>query len=73
VLFIEEGSAVYSHDPETRAKNINFIREICERYSFTYTIVPIERIFDIDSAVDTFLDMRIADPETALKIEEEKK
>jgi len=47
ILYIEEGSAVYQHSPETRAKSIAFIKEICEKYKFTYTIIPLERVFDL--------------------------
>jgi hypothetical protein len=73
ILYIEEGSIVYGHDEETRAKNIGFIKEICEKYKFTFTIVPLERIYDLDLEVVPGLDMRVADAETSAKIEEEKK
>jgi hypothetical protein len=40
-----------------------FVKEVCDKYSFTYTIVPLESVFDIDLAGNAALDMRIADPE----------
>jgi len=73
ILFIEEGSAVYGHNDEQRTKSLAFVKEVCDRYSFTYTIVPLESVFDIDLAANAALDMRIADPETVQQIEEEKK
>lgn len=72
ILYIDEGAAVYSHDEETRERNLTFIRETCEKYKFTYTIVPLERVFDIDIGSLSTLDMRVADDASHL-IEEEKK
>lgn len=57
VLFIDEGSAVYGHNEEQRAASIAFVREVCSRYQFSYTIVPLEHVFDVDHSFD----MRVAD------------
>ena len=73
ILYIEEGSVVYQHDLETRTKNIAMIKEVCESYKFTYTILPLERILDITLEGSPSLDMRVVDVETAQQIEEEKK
>jgi tRNA(Ile)-lysidine synthase TilS/MesJ len=52
ILYIDEGRAVYGWSHETWQKHIEFIKETCERrYGFTYTIIPIEAIFDVDPAV----------------------
>ena len=73
ILYIEEGSVVYHRDLETRTKNIAMIKEVCESYKFTYTILPLERILDITLEGSPSLDMRVVDVETAQQIEEEKK
>lgn len=61
VLYIDEGRAVYGWDEEFHQKQIEMIKKLCEeRYNFTYTILPLEAIFDAD-AKD--LDMKIPTPE----------
>ena len=45
------------------------IQEICERYEFSYTILPIEAIFDADIEL---LDLRTPTPEEQKALEEEK-
>jgi hypothetical protein len=42
---------------------LEFIKEICEKYKFTYTILPLESVFDIE--INEALDMRVADEATA--------
>lgn len=61
ILYIDECSAVYGVDEETRLRNIQFIVDTCQRYKFTYTIVPLEQVFDIDIREVPALDMRVAD------------
>ena len=63
ILYIDEGPSVYGHSPEENNKNLDFIRKTCEKYKFTYTILPLESIFDID--INESLDMRAADEATA--------
>ena len=47
------------------------IKKLCEeRYNFTYTILPLEAIFDADAKN---LDMKIPTPEEKQKLEKEKK
>ena len=70
ILYIDEGPVVYQIDPEQHLKNLNLIKEACESYKFTYTILPLEAIYDID---DERTDLRVSGPEEAQKIEEEKK
>jgi hypothetical protein len=65
ILYIDECSGVYGVNEETRLKNIQFIIETCQRYKFTYTIVPLERVFDIDIEAVAALDMRVADEAVA--------
>jgi len=69
VLFIEEGSAVYGWDERRREEVINFIIEQCNRYNFTYTVLPLEVVYDISSD----LDLKLVDTDTLAKLEEEKK
>ncbi|CDW91371.1 UNKNOWN [Stylonychia lemnae] len=69
ILYIEEGSVVYGWDEEKREKNIQFIIDACNRYNFTYTILPLEYVYDISDEID----LRQIDGETVQKIEEEKK
>jgi len=63
ILYIDEGPAVYGHSAEENNKNLEFIMEICEKYKFTYTILPLESVFDIE--INEALDMRVADEATA--------
>ncbi len=65
ILYVDEGPAVYNHTPEINELNLAFIREACERYKFSYTILPLERVFDIDCDELPTLDMRIADDLTS--------
>ena len=69
VLFIEEGSAVYGWSHERRTEVFSFIADRCHRYGFTYTVVPLEAVYDVSPE----LDLRRSDPEELLKLEEEKK
>lgn len=46
ILYIDEGSAVYGWDQEKREQNIDFIIKTCQKYKFTYTIIPLEGIYD---------------------------
>jgi len=52
ILYIEEGSAVYGWDEEKRLQNIQFIIDACNKYNFTYTILPIESVYDISDEID---------------------
>ena len=47
ILYIDEG-VVFNHDAAKRESNIAFIKDICDQYKFTYTVVPLESVFDID-------------------------
>ena len=62
ILYIDEGPAVYGHSEEENKKNLDFIRQTCEKYKFTYTIIPLESIFDIE--LNETLDMKFADEAT---------
>lgn len=70
VVYVDEGQAVYDWDEETHYKWTQFIIERCNKYGFTYTIIPIEQIFAIR---EEEIDLQITDPETIKQIEEEKK
>jgi hypothetical protein len=48
---------------------LKLIREACETYKFTFTILPLEAIYDIDDKTD----LRVSGQEEAKIIEEEKK
>lgn len=52
ILFIEEGSAVYKWSDQRRQEVIKFITETCQKYQFTYTILPLEAIYDVSNDVD---------------------
>ena len=57
VLHIDEGCAVYGWDEEFHQKQIQMIKQLCEeRYKFTYTILPLESIFDANTKD---LDMKV--------------
>ena len=45
------------------------IKDLCGRYQFSYTILPLEAVFDIDCDL---LDMRTPTTEEQKKYEEEK-
>lgn len=49
VLYIDEGETVYGWSKEVHEQNLNLIRTVCENYNFTYSILPIESIYDISS------------------------
>ena len=70
VLYIDEGQAVYGWDEEKWTAEINLIKSVCDSYKFSYTIVPIESIFDIDSDL---LDMRRPTEEEQKLLDDEKK
>ena len=48
VLYIDEGQPVYDWSDEFHNDQIEFIKQTCEKYGFTYTIVPIEAVFDAE-------------------------
>lgn len=48
IIHIDE-SAVYDWSDEERTANLNVIKAACERYGFEWTIIPIERVFELDS------------------------
>ena len=49
VLYIDEGRAVYGWTEDHWRSQIQLIVDICAKYEFSYTIIPIESVFDIDS------------------------
>lgn len=61
ILYIDETCAVYGDDEAKRQANIDFIKGICEQYKFTYTIVPLEKVHDIDINQVPALDMKMCD------------
>ena len=67
VLYIDEGPAVYNWSDDFHNEQIELIKQICEKYEFTYSIVPIESIFDID------FDLKQPTPEERAQFDEEKK
>lgn len=69
IFYIEEGSAIYKWSPEQRDENLQLIIKTCEEYNFTYTIVPLEKVFDISEDID----LKRIDDDYAKIIEEEKK
>lgn len=61
VLYVDEGQAVYGWDEATHKKHLNMVEELCQkRYQFTFTIIPLEAIFDTRSSD---LEMRVPSPE----------
>lgn len=47
VIYIDEGQVVYNWSKEQHEDNLKFIIETCENYQFSYSIIPIESIYDI--------------------------
>jgi hypothetical protein len=47
ILYIEEGMGVYEWSEDEKMKNREMIEEMCNLYNFTYTIIPLERVFDL--------------------------
>lgn len=47
VLYIEEGPAVYGWSSEATLKYRTLIQQTCTKYNFTYTVVPLESIYDV--------------------------
>jgi len=46
-LYIEESRAVYGASEEKKMTNRALIAEACERYGFSLTLMPIEKIFEV--------------------------
>jgi len=44
ILYIEESSSVYGSDP---AVGIDIITKACAKYGLTFTVLPLEAVFDI--------------------------
>ena len=69
VLYIDEGPAVYGLSEEQHTANLDLIEKVCSAYKFTYTILPLEAIYDIEGPAGEAeawdLDMRAGDAETA--------
>lgn len=57
VLYIDEGQSVFDWSNEFHKEQIEFVKQTCEKYSFTYSIIPIESIFDVE------FDLKLATPE----------
>lgn len=71
VIYVDEGRAIYGWSEEEHAKNIKMITEMCQtKYNFTFTVVPLEAIFDVQSEV---VELKQPSAEQKLKLEEEKK
>ena len=52
VLYIDEGRAVYKWSDEHWQQQIQMIKETAQdKYGFTLTILPIERIFEVDESL----------------------
>ena len=47
ILYIEEGPAVHGWTPELTLQHRQLITSTCEKYNFTYTVVPFESVFSI--------------------------
>ena len=47
ILYIEEGPAVYGWSQETTLTYRSLIEKTCVKYNFTYTILPLEQIYDV--------------------------
>ena len=67
VLYIDEGPSVYGWTEEQHRDNLQVILGACEKYEFTWTILPLESIYD------TTLDLKQPDKDELLKFQEEKK
>lgn len=48
VLYIDEARGVYGHDAERAAANCAVIADACTRYGFALTIIPFEKVFEIE-------------------------
>ena len=48
VLYIDEARGVYGHDQQRAAANCALIADTCTRYGFSLTIVPFEKVFEIE-------------------------
>jgi len=71
VLHVDEGRAVYGWSEEFHRQQIEMIKRLCEeKYKFTYTIVPIEAVFDI---LPASLDVRMPSPQEKEQLLQERK
>ena len=52
VVYIEEGSVVYDWNDQQKENNVKFIIDICQKYNFSYTIIPLEKVYDISTDID---------------------
>jgi len=47
VLYIDEAAGVFGSPEEEAAKHRETIRAACERYGFTLTILPFEKVYEL--------------------------
>lgn len=47
VLYIDEARSVYGVTQEEADARIALVTEACQQYGFNYTILPIERVFEL--------------------------
>lgn len=45
VLYIEESGAVFGNDESVEKERIRFVTELCHKYGFDYTVIPIGYIY----------------------------
>ena len=70
VIYIDEGRAVYNWSQEFWQEHIDAMKDTVQnKYGFTLTIVPIEKIFEVDPGL---VDMKRLSADEKLKLEEEK-
>mmetsp|Transcript_1876 Transcript_1876/g.2586 ORF Transcript_1876/g.2586 Transcript_1876/m.2586 type:complete len:251 (+) Transcript_1876:463-1215(+) len=70
VLYIDEGPAVYGWSPEFHAQQLDMIVSACNSYKFSYTILPLEHIFNVEPELMNF---KQPTPDEKKILEEEKK
>ena len=48
ILYIDEAQAVFNVDDAEAKLRRDFVIDHCTKYGFTYTIVPLETVYEID-------------------------
>ena len=49
VLYIQESQSVYAHDQATEDERTQLITDLCKKYGFTFTVVPLETVYTLKS------------------------
>ena len=52
IVYIDEGPAVYNLSDSEHEDRLKFMINACTKYNFSYTIIPLEKVYDIKD-IDT--------------------